>query len=151
MDEIHRHHARPQGHKFSIGLLDATGTRVGVAIVGRPVARHLDDGWTLEVTRPATDGSPDACSALYTLPGEPTCCPFRACGWAGGGLSGWLWPWLGEQPLLGSIRIPISTSRFSFSRTLVTLLGAISRSIASQTARARSGASAAANAAMICR
>ncbi|MFJ4642759.1 XF1762 family protein [Streptomyces bobili] len=66
VDEIHRHHARPQGHKFSIGLLDATGTRVGVAIVGRPVARHLDDGWTLEVTRPATDGSPDACSALYS-------------------------------------------------------------------------------------
>lgn len=36
-----------------------------VAIVGRPVARHLDDGWTLEVTRLATDGSANACSALY--------------------------------------------------------------------------------------
>jgi len=65
VDEIHRHHARPQGHKFSIGLLDADGTRVGVAIVGRPVARHLDDGRTLEVTRLATDGSANACSALY--------------------------------------------------------------------------------------
>ena len=34
-------------------------------MVGRPVARMLDDGWTLEVTRVATDGCPNACSALY--------------------------------------------------------------------------------------
>lgn len=40
-------------------------TIVGVAIVGRPVARTLDDGWTLEVTRVATDGTKNACSALY--------------------------------------------------------------------------------------
>lgn len=32
---------------------------------GRPVARHLDDGRTLEVTRCVTDGTPNACSALY--------------------------------------------------------------------------------------
>ncbi|GLI00644.1 XF1762 family protein [Phytohabitans aurantiacus] len=38
---------------------------VGVAIVGRPVARHLDDGLTLEVTRVATDGHRNACSLLY--------------------------------------------------------------------------------------
>ena len=33
-----------------------------------------------------------------------TCCPSRACGGGrrtGGDFSGWLWPWLGEQPLLG--------------------------------------------------
>jgi hypothetical protein len=54
-----------QGHKFSLSLLDATGTGVGVAIVARPVARHLDDGWTLEFARLATDGTPNACSALH--------------------------------------------------------------------------------------
>src|SRR5256885_16380595 len=36
-----------------------------VAAVGRPVARHLDDGLTLEVTRVATDSTPSACSILY--------------------------------------------------------------------------------------
>ncbi|MGW4694046.1 XF1762 family protein [Kitasatospora cineracea] len=36
-----------------------------VAIVGRPVARHLDDGQTLEVTRTATDGVRNANSLLY--------------------------------------------------------------------------------------
>lgn len=60
----HRHHGRVQGHKFSIGL--AEGDRIaGVAIVGRPVARHLDDGMTLEVTRCCTDGVRNGCSMLY--------------------------------------------------------------------------------------
>jgi hypothetical protein len=36
-----------------------------VAIVGRPVARSLDDGTTLEVNRTATDGTPNANSMLY--------------------------------------------------------------------------------------
>ncbi|WP_337229470.1 XF1762 family protein [Pseudomonas aeruginosa] len=50
VEQYHRHHGPVQGHKFSLGL--AAGERiVGVAIVGRPVARHLDDGMTLEVTR----------------------------------------------------------------------------------------------------
>jgi hypothetical protein len=48
-----------QGHKFSVGLLDAGGARVGVAIVGRAVARNLDDGRPLEVTRLATDVAAD--------------------------------------------------------------------------------------------
>lgn len=30
-----------------------------------PVARLLDDGWTVEVNRLATDGCPNACSLLY--------------------------------------------------------------------------------------
>ena len=60
----HRHHGAPVSHKFSIGASD--GTRVvGVCIVGRPVARMLDDGWTLEVTRCCTDGTKDAASMLY--------------------------------------------------------------------------------------
>nr|WP_218578850.1 XF1762 family protein [Phytohabitans houttuyneae] len=33
-------------------------------MVGRPIARHHDDGLTAEVTRLATDGSRNACSAL---------------------------------------------------------------------------------------
>jgi len=38
---------------------------VGVAIVGRPVARAYDDGMTLEVNRSVTDGTPNANSMLY--------------------------------------------------------------------------------------
>lgn len=34
-------------------------------MVGRPVARHFDDGMTLEVNRTATDGTPNANSMLY--------------------------------------------------------------------------------------
>lgn len=62
--ETHRHHKPPQGHKFSIGLYDGDDL-VGVAICGRPVARILDDGLTLEITRLATDGTRNACSMLY--------------------------------------------------------------------------------------
>lgn len=61
----HRHHRPPVGHKYSIGVADEDDLLVGVAVVGRPVARHLDDGLTLEVTRVATDGTPNACSLLY--------------------------------------------------------------------------------------
>ncbi|MEU9912416.1 XF1762 family protein [Streptomyces sp. NPDC051001] len=65
VDRVHRHHAAPQGHKFSLGAITADGRLAGVAIVGRPVARAYDDGLTVEVTRLATDGTPNACSALY--------------------------------------------------------------------------------------
>ena len=59
----HRHHRPPLGHKFSLGVADGEKL-VGVAIVGRPVARHFDDGRTLEVTRSATDGTANANSML---------------------------------------------------------------------------------------
>ncbi len=61
----HRHHQPPAGHKFSIGVATDDGVLRGVAMVGRPVARHFDDGLTLEVNRTATDGTPNANSALY--------------------------------------------------------------------------------------
>ncbi len=64
VEQNHRHHGPVVGHKFSIGLSDGEKI-VGVAIVGRPVARHLDDGWTLEVNRLCTDGTRNACSMLY--------------------------------------------------------------------------------------
>lgn len=60
----HRHHIPPVGHKAALAVADESGVR-GVAILGRPVARHLDDGWTLEITRVATDGARNACSKLY--------------------------------------------------------------------------------------
>lgn len=53
--EHHRHHKPVIGHLFSIGAA-LEGKIVGVAIVGRPVARGRDDGVTAEVTRLATDG-----------------------------------------------------------------------------------------------
>lgn len=54
----------PRGHKYSIGCAK-DGEVVGVCTVGRPVARALDDGWTLELTRCCTDGTKNACSMLY--------------------------------------------------------------------------------------
>jgi hypothetical protein len=65
VQQHHRHHGRVVGHRFSLGVADVTREIRGVAIIGRPVARGLDDGLTLEITRVATDGSKDACSALY--------------------------------------------------------------------------------------
>ena len=64
VEQHHRHHKPVTGHKFSIGCSDGEKI-VGVAIVGRPVSRHLDDGWTLEVNRLCTDGTHNACSFLY--------------------------------------------------------------------------------------
>lgn len=62
--EHHRHHGPTRGHKFSIGA-EHEGRLVGVAIVGRPVARALDDGTVAEVLRVCTDGTRNACSFLY--------------------------------------------------------------------------------------
>ncbi|MFT4039513.1 MAG: hypothetical protein QM692_15100 [Thermomicrobiales bacterium] len=60
----HRHHQPPQGWKFGIAVNDGHAVR-GVIMVGRPVARRLDDGYTLEVTRCCTDGARNAASMLY--------------------------------------------------------------------------------------
>lgn len=60
----HRHHKSVVGHKFSIGLLSQSEI-IGVAIIGRPVARMADDGLTAEVTRLVTLGHKNACSKLY--------------------------------------------------------------------------------------
>lgn len=64
VSQHHRHHRPVVGHKFSLAVSDGESI-CGVAIVGRPVSRMLDDGVTLEVTRVATDGTKNACSALY--------------------------------------------------------------------------------------
>ena len=65
VNEHHRHNVAPRGHKFSIGL-QRDGELVGVVMVGRPVARHFDDGRTAEVNRTCViDGVPNANSMLY--------------------------------------------------------------------------------------
>jgi len=61
----HRHHPAPVGGLFAVAA--ASGAEViGVAIVGRPVARMLDQGYTAEVTRLSVlEGHKNACSMLY--------------------------------------------------------------------------------------
>lgn len=97
MARLHRHHKPVVGHMHSIGAFSAEQL-VGVVIMGRPVARMRDDGFTMEVTRLCTDGTRNACSFLYgcaaraafalgferigtyTLPSEGGA-SLRACGW----------------------------------------------------------------------
>jgi len=127
----HRHHGPVIGHRYSIAVADDAGTVRGVAIIGRPVARHCDDGWTLEVTRLATDGCKDACSMLYaaawraaramgyrtlityTLLTEPGT-SLKAAGWrcvgssAGGSWSRASRPRVDTHPLQGKLRWEIA-------------------------------------------
>lgn len=64
IEQHHRHHKPVQGAKLALAA--AIGAEiVGVCTVGRPVARHLDDGWTLEVTRLCSIGARNVCSFLY--------------------------------------------------------------------------------------
>lgn len=66
VDDFHRHHKAPQGGLFAIGLSENEQV-IGVAIVGRPVARMLDTGYTAEVTRLCVqEGHLNACSMLYS-------------------------------------------------------------------------------------
>jgi hypothetical protein len=60
----HRHSLPTVGGKWAIGAA-VDGKLVGVAIAGRPVARRLDDGKTLEGLRVCTDGTPNGNSFLY--------------------------------------------------------------------------------------
>lgn len=65
IDLHHSHHRPPQGHKFSIGVVQDDEELCGVVCVGRPVARNLDDGYTAEVTRCCTDRTKNVASKLY--------------------------------------------------------------------------------------
>lgn len=60
----HRHSRPPIGDVIRVGLA-VDDELVAVAMAGRPVARCLDDGLTLEVLRVCTLGAPNACSQLY--------------------------------------------------------------------------------------
>lgn len=59
----HRHHRPPRGALFALGV-QLDGQVVGVALVGRPVARALQDGRTVEIIRLTTDGTRNAASFL---------------------------------------------------------------------------------------
>lgn len=110
VQDVHRHHDAPQGGKFALAAWhanqgEARERLVGVAIIGRPVSRMLDDGLTAEVLRVATDGTRNASSFLYgaakraaqamgyrkvisyTLP-EESGASLRAVGWVRLGISG---------------------------------------------------------------
>lgn len=60
----HRHHDKVQGHKFSLSVWDEDRL-CGVAIVGHPQSRMIDNDNVLEVLRLCTDGTYNACSILY--------------------------------------------------------------------------------------
>lgn len=62
--KLHRHNAEMPGCKFCVAA-SRNGKMVGVAVAGRPVARLLDDGWTIEINRTCTDGERNANSFLY--------------------------------------------------------------------------------------
>lgn len=60
----HRHHKAVRGHRFSLACYE--GERLcGIAIVGRPRSRHINQHMTVEVLRLCTDGTQNACSKLY--------------------------------------------------------------------------------------
>lgn len=65
VDLHHRHHKPVRGHSSSTAVVDEAGVVRGVAIIGRPLARKIDHRQVCEVLRVATDGCPNACSALY--------------------------------------------------------------------------------------
>lgn len=74
VENIHRHHgaAMALSPSFAIGCVvdedpmasSCEGRLCGAAVSGRPINRHNDDGATIEVLRTATDGTPNAPSAL---------------------------------------------------------------------------------------
>ena len=61
----HRHSKVVVGCKFSIAAINEEDQVIGVAIVGRPVARRLDDGYVGEIVRTCTAGVKNVNSFLY--------------------------------------------------------------------------------------
>jgi hypothetical protein len=82
-------------------------------MVGRPVARHFDDGLTLEVNRTATDGSRNANSMLYgaawraaSALGYCRLITYTQAGESGSSLRAAGWKVVGERPARGSWNVP---------------------------------------------
>ncbi|MFF7337405.1 XF1762 family protein [Streptomyces sp. NPDC008163] len=101
----HRHHPPPAGQVFAVGAADEAGILHAVAIVGRPVARHYDNGATLEVTRTATDGTRNANSLLLGAAwraakalGYTRLITFTQAGESGASLRGAGWRLIAERP-----------------------------------------------------
>jgi len=72
----HRHNLAPVSGLFAVGLMDG-GELVGVGIAGRTVARMLNDGFTIEITRCCTLGTANASSMIYGA----LCRAAKALGW----------------------------------------------------------------------
>ena len=64
IERHHRHHQPVVGHIACVAVAK-DGEIVGVGIMGRPLARMLQDGYTVEVTRCCTDGTRNAPSMIY--------------------------------------------------------------------------------------
>lgn len=106
--EHHRHNKPPRGWKFGVGLR-RNGVLVGVATAGRPVARALDDGRTLEVNRTCTDGTRNANSMLYgavwraaKAMGYRRCVTYTQADETGASLKAAGWVRVAELPARGS-------------------------------------------------
>lgn len=66
VNTFHRHNKPAVGDKFRVGLMDETGELIGVGQAGRPVARMLDNGETIEILRVCIkEGHKNACSMIY--------------------------------------------------------------------------------------
>ena len=65
INKYHRHHISTRFNTFCIAAA-VNNEIVGVIMIGHPVARHLNDGFTAEVTRCCTNGFKNACSFLYS-------------------------------------------------------------------------------------
>jgi len=65
IDANHRHNRPPRGDFFRVAVIDDGGAIRGVGQAGRPVARELQDGTTVEITRVGTDGVRNGCSIMY--------------------------------------------------------------------------------------
>lgn len=64
VQQLHRHLPRVIGGRFGVAVF-VDGLLVGVGVASDPKAPRSRDGFTLEITRVATDGHPNACSRLY--------------------------------------------------------------------------------------
>lgn len=128
----HRHHDPPPGHKFSIGVASGD-VLVAVAMVGRPVARHFDNGLTLEVNRTCTDGTPNANSMLYGAAtraawalGYRRLITYTQAGESGASLRAARWTIVAERPARGNWHTP--------SRPRTSNTGGVQRTLWEQTA-----------------
>ena len=122
--QYHRHSPAVTGHRWSQACW--AGDRLcGVIVVGRPVARNIDQREIVEVLRNCTDGTKHAASKLYAAAARAareigyreiltyvleseSAVTLRAAGWmldlatAGGG-DGWAKRYGGTLPLLGDL------------------------------------------------
>ena len=103
---FHRHNKPVQGARFAMGA-SHDSRLVGVATVGRPVARKLDDGFTAEVTRvcvldDAPKGTPSflysRCWRAWSAMGGQRLVTYTLQSEAGASLRGAGWRVVGQTP-----------------------------------------------------